>query len=514
MTENTITLPIMPTTSQSTTTTVRRTPSFNRRTISSATKNVNVKLNDIRKCVAFEKIRIRLDRESFLESQELERQELEKQELENQVLLQNKVLMRRHSTIQLNRTVQAKPQRQKKQGPRTRALSYSDLRRIDVDPRIKPQQEQEQEQQDPRTRTLSNNDSKDTKVCQQTKQQTKQQQQQQQQQQQTETDSAVLEEVQEALKQHAENCEPCFNNNNNNNNNEQFSSEYEEEEEEEENSPSPSTSSSSNDQDSLVWRQKSSGSLLHNVEQREQIIKELNSSMTSYSSQIKELSNGCCDDEEEYRLKIAQCESLVSQQMVLLNKLYFQNITTATTTCAEAVPKTAPTPPLEKNSTFIQSICNGFFYKGFKSTTTGITIRQKQDKKKVDTIVSVQGVCTTVERSLIPDNLLVSADDQQSVYQNHYSIDITHSDRQTKFKLLLHDEWQKDEKVSSCAFKECSTEFNWFQRKHHCRACGDIYCNTHSGNRLPLFSAKETVHPVFSRVCDTCFYSLANNSLH
>ncbi|KAG2237770.1 hypothetical protein INT48_009709 [Thamnidium elegans] len=222
--------------------------------------------------------------------------------------------------------------------------------------------------------------------------------------------------------------------------------------------------------DTFPWQQSS---LLHNVEQREQIIKNLNSSMTSYSAQIKELSNRCYNNnnEEEYKLKIENCKSLVAQQELLLNQLYYQNNSSS---AADIVPKTAPTPPLEKNSssTFIKSICNDL-YKGFKSTTTGITIKQKQDKNEADTIISVQGVCTTIERSLIPDTLLVSNSPDQAnttVYQHHYSLDITHSDRQTKFKLLLQDQWQKDVKVNTCSFKHCNTLFNWFQRKHHCRA--------------------------------------------
>lgn len=75
------------------------------------------------------------------------------------------------------------------------------------------------------------------------------------------------------------------------------------------------------------------------------------------------------------------------------------------------------------------------------------------------------------------------------------------------------EQWQKDDKVNSCSFKKCNQSFNWFQRKHHCRCCGQIYCSTHSGNRLPLFSPKETNQPVFSRMCDKCFYTLASHSL-
>lgn len=328
--------PIMLTSTESTSA-LRKRSSIRRGTIASICKDVRVK-----------------DVEEIIKKQKA----LQQQERNTET--DSILLKRRHSMMNMNKSIFQKPLQQK--------------------------------QQNRRHRTLSNSDLKGTAVWQQTKQQ--------QQQQQTETDKIRLGEDQGVLYHHIRKCAACLNNI------ECFSSEQEEEEE---NSPSPSTSSSSNDQDTFAWQQKPS-SLLHSVEQREQIIKDLNSSMTSYSGQIKELSNGCCNDEQEYKSKIEHCKSLVAQQELLLNQLYYQN-NSPSSSSADTVPKTAPTPPppspLEKNSnssTFIQSICNDL-YKGFKSTTTGITIKQKQDKNEADTIISVQGVCTTVERSLIPDTV-------------------------------------------------------------------------------------------------------------
>src|SRR5947208_1124678 len=36
-------------------------------------------------------------------------------------------------------------------------------------------------------------------------------------------------------------------------------------------------------------------------------------------------------------------------------------------------------------------------------------------------------------------------------------------------------DWQDDDDVKNCY--NCKREFNFFLRKHHCRACGHIYCN-------------------------------------
>jgi hypothetical protein len=50
--------------------------------------------------------------------------------------------------------------------------------------------------------------------------------------------------------------------------------------------------------------------------------------------------------------------------------------------------------------------------------------------------------------------------------------------------------------------------------KYNFYSCGHIYCNTHSGNRLPLFTKDASADkPTFSRVCDHCFFSLAGDAL-
>ncbi|CAL8124153.1 unnamed protein product [Orchesella dallaii] len=48
----------------------------------------------------------------------------------------------------------------------------------------------------------------------------------------------------------------------------------------------------------------------------------------------------------------------------------------------------------------------------------------------------------------------------------------------------------------------CRVEFSFTQRKHHCRACGQIFCNKCSGKEctLPRFGIEKEV-----RVCDACY---------
>ncbi|KAI8065148.1 hypothetical protein BC940DRAFT_335041 [Gongronella butleri] len=71
--------------------------------------------------------------------------------------------------------------------------------------------------------------------------------------------------------------------------------------------------------------------------------------------------------------------------------------------------------------------------------------------------------------------------------------------------------WIADQDVVQCQCeadgKPCSALFTVVQRKHHCRRCGRVVCQRHSGNRLPLF---ESANPLakWCRVCDQCFLHL------
>ncbi|XP_070545448.1 RUN and FYVE domain-containing protein 2-like isoform X2 [Ptychodera flava] len=62
---------------------------------------------------------------------------------------------------------------------------------------------------------------------------------------------------------------------------------------------------------------------------------------------------------------------------------------------------------------------------------------------------------------------------------------------------LKEKTWTDDKEVTSC--KQCNKAFSVSRRKHHCRHCGDIFCNNCSDNTMPLASSAKPV-----RVCDNC----------
>lgn len=67
----------------------------------------------------------------------------------------------------------------------------------------------------------------------------------------------------------------------------------------------------------------------------------------------------------------------------------------------------------------------------------------------------------------------------------------------SKFKL---PSWEKDTDAEQCF--GCQVDFNALNRRHHCRRCGNVFCDacTKQRARLLLFAVREP-----ARVCDDCF---------
>ncbi|KAI3724483.1 hypothetical protein L2E82_36262 [Cichorium intybus] len=67
------------------------------------------------------------------------------------------------------------------------------------------------------------------------------------------------------------------------------------------------------------------------------------------------------------------------------------------------------------------------------------------------------------------------------------------------------DHWVPDEAVTKCT--GCGTDFSAFNRKHHCRNCGDIFCDKCTHGRVALTS-EENAPQV--RVCDRCMLEVTH----
>ncbi|KAL9548686.1 hypothetical protein MBANPS3_005574 [Mucor bainieri] len=136
--------------------------------------------------------------------------------------------------------------------------------------------------------------------------------------------------------------------------------------------------------------------------------------------------------------------------------------------------------------------------------------------------VIISGICVTTEPGLLPKGLQKYFKPYQQPDQvicHKYMVHLTRASRLTHFQLLDPAKWVQDEHASKCQFqvqdrhdyikrtKHCDAEFGVFQRRHHCRSCGHVFCQEHSSNKLPLFVSNGQDCGEWARVCDTCFYS-------
>ncbi|KAI3813634.1 hypothetical protein L1987_18363 [Smallanthus sonchifolius] len=71
------------------------------------------------------------------------------------------------------------------------------------------------------------------------------------------------------------------------------------------------------------------------------------------------------------------------------------------------------------------------------------------------------------------------------------------------------DHWVPDEASTKCT--ACSTYFGAFVRRHHCRNCGDIFCDKCTQGRIAL-TAEENAQQV--RVCDQCMAEVTRRLSH
>ncbi|CZT51418.1 related to VPS27-vacuolar protein sorting-associated protein [Rhynchosporium secalis] len=68
------------------------------------------------------------------------------------------------------------------------------------------------------------------------------------------------------------------------------------------------------------------------------------------------------------------------------------------------------------------------------------------------------------------------------------------------------DHWKPDSDSVVCDDTACQVNFGFLSRKHHCRRCGNIFCDSHSKHVIPL-DQDSNYHPEGARVraCEHCY---------
>ncbi|TGO66373.1 hypothetical protein BOTNAR_0062g00060 [Botryotinia narcissicola] len=80
--------------------------------------------------------------------------------------------------------------------------------------------------------------------------------------------------------------------------------------------------------------------------------------------------------------------------------------------------------------------------------------------------------------------------------------------------LPTRNHWKPDAESSICDETTCTKYFTYFTRRHHCRRCGNIFCDQHSGYSIPL-DQDANYHPkgTQSRSCEHCWHEYRSWSI-
>lgn len=72
--------------------------------------------------------------------------------------------------------------------------------------------------------------------------------------------------------------------------------------------------------------------------------------------------------------------------------------------------------------------------------------------------------------------------------------------------LPKRDHWKPDQEATVCDEPTCKRYFSYFIRRHHCRRCGNIFCDWHSSYEIPLDEhANYNPRGTPSRACAHCY---------
>lgn len=101
---------------------------------------------------------------------------------------------------------------------------------------------------------------------------------------------------------------------------------------------------------------------------------------------------------------------------------------------------------------------------------------------------------------------------RSSSISSNSSITTTSSSFSNSIRHIKTSHWIPDSMRSNC--NKCNIQFTLWERRHHCRHCGELFCRKDLLNKLYLNCDAQFISPInftgkkfLSKVCDSCYYN-------
>ncbi|EEB08259.1 zf-FYVE type zinc finger protein [Schizosaccharomyces japonicus yFS275] len=113
----------------------------------------------------------------------------------------------------------------------------------------------------------------------------------------------------------------------------------------------------------------------------------------------------------------------------------------------------------------------------------------------------------TVRSSTMAMNATRMHSDSVSSSSSTMSVSPPNSSKHSSKDSISRSHWKPDSEANVCAFSNCQVQFGLFDRRHHCRRCGDVFCSNHCGKNIYLTTNVKfaLVGGQSARACNNCY---------
>ena len=144
---------------------------------------------------------------------------------------------------------------------------------------------------------------------------------------------------------------------------------------------------------------------------------------------------------------------------------------------------------------------------GYTGASSGGGTSSTTASSSISTPTSYNCSACTLQNDITSPNCTACNTARPSQYDNVVENLGIAASKQEEVSQLPSSSWQLDpptlakkDEPKECQHPGCSTAFGVFQRCHHCRSCGQVFCQTHSAEKMTVPGVTDDPQ----RVCDTC----------